>query len=187
MQLLPVRRVLVAGCSGAGKTTVAAALADRLGLPHHELDALRHGPAWVPRPTFVADVAAFAATGSWVTEWQSDVVRPLLLERADLIVWLDLPRWRVFTQLLRRTLRRRLRRVELWNGNVEPPLHSVFTDREHVLREAWRSYPRNRRRMLDLLDASPPPLVRLRSRRQVRRWLVEVAAISPRGERGRGR
>jgi adenylate kinase family enzyme len=169
------RRVLVAGCSGAGKSTVAAALAARLGLPHHELDALRHGPGWVPRPEFAADVAAFAATERWVTEWQGSEVRALLLGRADLVVWLDLPRWRVFTQLLRRTVRRRLRRVELWNGNVEPPLWTVVTDPEHVLRWAWTSYARDRRRMRDLLArGGGPPVVRLGSRREVRRWLAAI-------------
>jgi adenylate kinase family enzyme len=169
------RRVLVAGCSGAGKSTVAAALADRLGIPHHELDALRHGPGWVPRAEFAADVAAFAATECWITEWQGAAVRPLLLARADLVVWLDLPRRRVFGQLLRRTVRRRVRRIELWNGNVEPPLWTVVTDSEHVLRWAWSSYRRDQSRMRELsADRTAPPVVRLRSRNEVRRWLAAV-------------
>ena len=84
------RRVLVTGCSGSGKTTLAAAIAVRLGIRHQELDALFHGPGWVPRPTFVAEATALAATESWVVEWQYDQVRSLLLARADLLVWLDL-------------------------------------------------------------------------------------------------
>lgn len=152
-------------------------LAARLGLPYHELDALRHGPGWVTRPSFVADVAAFAATECWVTEWQGAEVRPVLLGRADLVVWLDLPRWRVFSQLLWRTVCRWVWRIELWNGNVEPPLWTVLTDPEHVLRFAWRNYGRNRARMLDLLTVrQAPPVVRLRSRREVRRWLAAVVA-----------
>lgn len=170
-------RVLVAGCSGAGKSTVAAALSERLGIPYHELDALRHGPGWVTRPSFEADVAAFAATEGWITEWQGAAVRPLLLARADLIVWLDLPRWRVFSQLLARTLRRRVRRIELWNGNVEPPLRTVLTDREHILRWAWKSYGLERRQMRDLLaSGAAPSVVRLRTRGEVRRWLAGVTA-----------
>ncbi|WP_346276153.1 hypothetical protein [Pseudonocardia sp.] len=47
---------------------------------------------------------------------------------------MDFPRWRMCDQLVRRTVRRRLHRVELWNGNIEPPLWTVFTDREHILR-----------------------------------------------------
>ncbi|TQM45218.1 AAA family ATPase [Pseudonocardia cypriaca] len=169
------RRVLVAGCSGAGKSTLAAALAGRLGIPYHELDALRHGAEWVPRAEFEADVAAFAATERWVTEWQGGSVRPLLLARADLVVWLDLPRWRVFSQLLRRTVHRRLHRTELWNGNVEPPLWTFVTDPEHVLRWAWSSYRRNRHRMRELLaGGAAPPVVRLRSRREIRRWLASI-------------
>jgi adenylate kinase family enzyme len=166
------RRILVTGTSGSGKTTLAAALATRLGIPHTEIDALYHGPGWVPRPEFAADVAALAATEEWITEWQYSPVRPLLLARADLLVWLDLPRWRVMRQHVRRTLRRRLRRVELWNGNVEPPLWTILVDRDHIVRWAWRTHPKTAARVLTVL-ASPeaPTVVRLCSRREVRGWL----------------
>lgn len=168
-------RILVTGCSGSGKTTVAAALSQALGVPHRELDALFHGPHWVPRPTFVADVTAFASADAWVAEWQYDQVRSLLLRRADLLVWLDLSRARVFSQLLRRTAARRLGRIELWNGNREPPLHTIFTDPEHVVRWAWRSYARVGPRVRAVLAGPDPPVVvRLGRRREVRRWLARL-------------
>jgi adenylate kinase family enzyme len=166
------RRVLVAGCSGSGKSTLAGLLAARWGVPHHELDALYHGPDWVPRPEFTAEVATLADSDAWVAEWQYAAVRPMLLARADLVVWLDLPRWLTYGRLLRRTVRRRLRRVELWNGNTEPPLWTVFADRDHILRYGWSAHPRTRRRMQALLeDGTAPPVVRLRSPREVRGWL----------------
>ncbi|MFN2496238.1 MAG: hypothetical protein ABR608_10080 [Pseudonocardiaceae bacterium] len=74
-----------------GQSTLSRALSALLSVPYHELDAFYHGPRWVPRPQFTADVIALAATERWVTEWQSSAVRPILLARADLIVWLDLP------------------------------------------------------------------------------------------------
>ncbi|HTE18391.1 MAG TPA: AAA family ATPase, partial [Armatimonadota bacterium] len=49
-QSVTPRRIVVVGSSGAGKSTMAAALSQRLGLPHIELDALRHGPNWVEVP-----------------------------------------------------------------------------------------------------------------------------------------
>jgi adenylate kinase family enzyme len=136
---LPARpqRILVAGTSGAGKSTLAAALSVRLGLPHTEIDGLYHGAGWMPRPEFAADVAALAAGQQWVTEWQYSSARPPLLARADLLVWLDLSRLRVMTHVVSRTVRRRLRRVELWNGNLEPPMWTIFTRRDHILRWAW--------------------------------------------------
>jgi adenylate kinase family enzyme len=175
------RRVLVTGTSGSGKTTLAAALAARLGLPHTEIDALYHGPGWVPRPEFAADVAALVAREEWVTEWQYSVVRPLLLARADLLVWLDLSRWRVMRQQVRRTLRRRLRRVELWNGNVEPPLWTVLVNRDHIVRWAWRTHPKTEERVRAVLAAAGgPPVVRLRSRHEVRGWLDGPVTAVPR-------
>ena len=95
-----------------------------------------------------------------------------MLARADLLVWLDLSRARVFSQLLRRTFVRRLRRVELWNGNREPPLHTIFTDPEHVVRWAWGSYARVGPRVRGVLaQDGHPVVVRLRSRAEIRRWL----------------
>jgi adenylate kinase family enzyme len=165
------RRVLVAGTSGAGKTTLAAAVGRALGLVRVEIDALFHGPDWTPRPSFVADVERLAAGDAWVTEWQYDAVRELLVARADLLVWLDLSRARVMTQLVRRTVVRRVRRSPLWNGNHEPPLRTVLTDPEHILRWAWTTHAASARRVEALQQRRPElPVVRLRSRRDVRRW-----------------
>lgn len=179
------RRILVTGTSGSGKTTVAVALSGRLGIPHTDIDGLYHGPGWVPRPEFVDDVAALAGREEWVTEWQYSVVRPLLLGRADLLVWLDLTRAAVMRQIVPRTLRRRLRRVELWNGNVEPPLWTLLTNRDYILRWAWRTHAKTAARVHSVLASpDPPTVVRLRSRREVTAWLDgPVAALGPAGLR----
>ncbi len=80
---LPVRprRVLVAGTSGAGKTTVARRVAALLDIPHIETDALFHGPGWIPRDTFESEVHRFSAGSYWVTEWQYSQVRAILAQR----------------------------------------------------------------------------------------------------------
>ncbi|HEY6746909.1 MAG TPA: AAA family ATPase [Mycobacteriales bacterium] len=165
------RRVLVAGTSGSGKTTLAAGIAAALGLPHVEIDALFHGPAWTPRPSFEADVRDFSAGPSWVTEWQYGAVRAHLADRADLLVWLDLPRSLVLRQVIRRTLVRRLRRQRLWNGNIEPPLRTVFTDRDHIVRWAWRTHDATGVRVAELRRRRPDlVVVRLRNRAEIARW-----------------
>lgn len=174
----------MAGTSGAGKTTLAAQLGQVLGLPHVEIDALFHGPGWTPRETFAAEVETFSAQPCWVTEWQYSSVRALLAERADLVVWLDLPRVVVMRQVVGRTVRRRLRRQVLWNENVEAPLWTVFTDRMHVVRWAWSTHAASAQRVTALAAQRPGlPVVRLRSRRQVRQWVrdaVPEAAQAPR-------
>jgi adenylate kinase family enzyme len=169
------RRVTVAGVSGSGKTTLAARIGDLLGLPHTEIDALHHGAEWQKRPEFEADVEAFTALDSWVTEWQYATARDLLADRADTMVWLDLPFPLVLGRVVRRTLRRRLRHEELWNGNREAPLHTFFTDPEHVVR--WAISTRKKYRELVPEAAADHPgltVVRLRRRRDVDRWLRSV-------------
>jgi len=171
------RRVLVAGTSGSGKTTLARRIAEVLQLPHVEIDALYHGPGWTPRPSFVDDVAALTAQPSWVTEWQYTPARERLARAADLLVWLDLPRATVMRQVTRRTLRRRLRREQLWNGNIEPSLWTFFTDDEHIVRWAWRTHGTTASRIAGVLQDRPElPVVRLTSHAAASRWLTSRLA-----------
>ncbi|RNL64949.1 AAA family ATPase [Nocardioides marmoriginsengisoli] len=170
---LPSRpqRVLVNGSSGGGKTTLAAALAVDLDLPHTEIDALFHGPDWTPRPEFLDDVRALAAQDTWITEWQYADAQPILLARCDLMVWLNTPRPVAMWRVTRRTLRRRFRREVLWNGNREGPLRKIFTDPEHIIRWAWSSHPRAAERVDQVLSDRPElPVVRLRNPAEVERW-----------------
>ncbi len=175
-------RVLVAGTSGSGKTTIAAAVADILGILHVEIDALYHGPNWTPRPSFEAEVREFSSRPAWVTEWQYNSVRPLLAERADLVVWLDLPRRTVMRQVVARTVRRRLKRESLWNGNIEPPLWTIWRDDEHIVRWAWRTHRKSASRVQELAAGRPGlPIVRLASHRDAESWLAGplAAAAAP--------
>ncbi|WP_245886466.1 AAA family ATPase [Umezawaea tangerina] len=169
----PPRRVLVAGTSGAGKSTLAGGIAAVLGISYVELDALFHGPQWTPRPEFAEDVRRFVRAPSWVTEYQYHAVRPLLLGEADTLVWLDHPKPFVMRRLVVRTVRRRLVGEHLWNGNYEPPLRTVFTDREHLWRWAWKSHGRMRDKLTQILageHGSRLAIVRLRGQREVDRW-----------------
>ena len=144
-----------------------------LEAPHIEIDALYHGPDWTPRESFLADVHALVQRDAWVTEWQYSTARPILVKRAALVVWLDLPFLTVsLPRVVGRTLKRRMRREVLWNGNVEPALSSFFTDREHIVRWAWATRNKYGARISQLETDHPQlPIVRLRSRSEVESWL----------------
>ena len=178
---LPSRpqRVLVAGVSGSGKTTLAAQLSKILQLPHTEIDSLFHGPNWEPRAEFADDVEHLTQAPTWVTEWQYSLVRPLLAERADTLIWLDYPMPVSMARLIRRTVRRRLRREELWNGNYEGPLWGILTDSDHIIRWGW-STRTSLKALVPTLSQEFPRLhvVRLRSPREANMWLDRLAAGS---------
>lgn len=172
------RRILVAGTSGAGKTTAARRIAAAVGAPHTELDALFHGPNWTPRPAFVDDVTRLIAGPEWVTEWQYPAARHLLIARAQLLVWLDLPVRVVMSQVIRRTVRRRVHRLELWNGNREAPLRTILRDKEHIIRWAWDTRHDTGPRVADALRDYPDLIVvRLTSRRELDAWLAGPLAV----------
>ncbi|PFG34779.1 adenylate kinase family enzyme [Sanguibacter antarcticus] len=170
-------RITVAGTSGSGKTTLARRISAVLGAPFTEMDGLYHGPGWVPRDAFVADVTALVAQDAWVTEWGYQAARPLVLERAEVLVWLDLPVWTVMRQVVTRTVRRSVRREVLWNGNVEGPLWRLLRRGDgNIVDWAWTT-----RHALDGLDrrlddeAPHVVLVRLRSRAEVETWVETLA------------
>lgn len=169
-----VRRILVAGSSGAGKTTLAQALARRLDLPHTEIDGLWHGPGWAPRPEFLADVGAMLTSGRWVTEYQYRSAKGLLLEAAQVVVWLDHPFPLVAGRLLRRSVVRAVTRKPYWNGNRESvamwlrPSHPLRV----VLSRAFWTQRGHTQAELTAASARGVVVVRLRGARQVDRWLA---------------
>jgi len=169
------RRVLVAGVSGAGKTTFASRLGRAWNLKHVEIDALFHGPNWTPRPEFLDDVRAFAAEERWVTEWQytSKGTDEILAPRAELAIWLDYPYRVVRSRLIRRTLARGILRKELWNGNREKgPWNLLNGDPdENIL--AWQKKTLHKwSERMPLVTEQHPHLtiVRLRHPREAERW-----------------
>lgn len=168
----PPRRVLIAGVAGAGKSTLARRLSRILQLPYTEIDSLYHGPDWTALPTFEADVDRLTSEPAWVSEWQYHVVRPLLAERADTLVWLDLPFRTVLRRVVWRTVTRRVTRKRLWSGNVEGPLSTFFTDRDNIIRWSIRTR-RDPARDCTRAAREHPHLqvVRLRSPRDVEQFV----------------
>jgi adenylate kinase family enzyme len=173
-----VRKVVVVStASGNGKTTVGRALAARLQVPFHELDALHHGPNWTEATPeeLHAKVAPILESPGWVIDGAyRGKLGDLVLERAELVVWLDLPLWVWLPRLVRRTAVRIATREELWNGNREE-LRYALHPRNSVVVYAVRGY-RKRRRAYEL-EFARFPLLRLRSQAEVDRFIDDAGAI----------
>ena len=170
-----MRRVaIIASASGNGKTTLGRLLAQRLQVPFVELDALVHGPHW--QETSDEDLrrrlAPILAGGAWVIDGTyMSKLGTLVLDSADTVVWLDLPTHVWSRRLLRRTGRRLTGRERLWNDNKES-LKTAFWGRESLFGYALIQQ-RKRRRHWPRAFARYP-VVRLRSRQDVERWLAGV-------------
>jgi adenylate kinase family enzyme len=178
-----VERVSVVGCSGAGKTTLGRRLAGILDVPFVELDGLVHQPGWAQLPVdeFRAEVRRSCAGDRWVVDGNyRSMVQDLVWDRADTVVWLDLPRWRVMGRVVSRTLRRGVTRQELWNGNREQLRNLLSRDPERSI-VLWTLTRHRKYHERYAAAAADPDLahlrfVRLGSAAEVRRFLATVAA-----------
>jgi hypothetical protein len=101
------RRVIVTGLAGAGKSTLSIALAARTGLPLIHLDLHFWKPGWVaPSETeWREKQRAVLAGEAWIADGNYHETLDLRLERADTVVFLDLPWWRCSGRALRRGFR----------------------------------------------------------------------------------
>jgi adenylate kinase family enzyme len=182
-----MRRVVVIGSTGAGKSTLAAALAARLGCPHVELDGLHWEPGWVMASTAVlrARVAEALAGERWVVDGNYRKARDLIWPRADTLIWLDLPLVGILVALWRRTWRRLRQRELLWSGNRER-FATQFLSRDSLFVWAISTYRRHRREWAAALREPQHAhlrVIRLQSRRAIQRWW---AGLGPGPEEGAG-
>jgi adenylate kinase family enzyme len=170
-----MKRVVVLGTTGSGKSWLAERLAARDGLRLIELDALFWGKDWQPAPLelFRYRVEREIRDGDWIVVGNYGQVRDLTWRAADTLVWLDLPFPLVMWRLFRRTMRRSLTKENLWGtGNTESVVRSLFS-RQSILLYAMKTHRKNRARFAIECEflGKDKTVVRLTSAREVERFL----------------
>ncbi len=164
-----MKRVLVIGPGGAGKSVLSRDLASITGLPLVHLDREYWGPGWkTPAPdVWAARVAELTAGDQWIVDGNHVDTLDQRLDRADTVVFLDFSRLTslrgVATRLMTRAGRRR--------ADLAPGCRNRL-DRAY-LRWVWSFHRETRPRVTEALTrhAGHITLQTLRSRRQSNRWL----------------
>jgi adenylate kinase family enzyme len=102
-----MKRVLVIGVCGAGKSTLAAKIHEKTGLPLIHLDQHYWNPGWVETPNEVwrSNVSELSAMSEWVMDGNYASSFDIRIPRADTIIYLDYSRsialWRATIRTLR--------------------------------------------------------------------------------------
>jgi adenylate kinase family enzyme len=167
-----MKRIAVIGAGGAGKTRLARTLGRMLGLPVIHLDAHYYGPGW--QPSAPADWTArhrqLAAGQRWVLDGNYASTLGLRLERADTVVFLDLPPLLCAWQVLRRWALGRRRPAPDLPPGLRPKLDRQFL--AYVL-----GFRRHRRPAL-LVELSRwshgRTVVVVRSRQAIKRFIAQL-------------
>lgn len=160
-------RIAVIGCAGAGKSTLARALAAATELPLIHLDAEHWQPGWI-EPEITAwfeRQAALAAGERWIIDGLYGGSLDQRLARATLVIWLDLPTRACVAGVLARWWR--------WRGRVRPDMGACCPERMDPAFLRWvLTFRRKvRPRVADAVAASQAPVVRIASAAQRARFL----------------
>jgi adenylate kinase family enzyme len=166
-----MQRIVILGNAGAGKSTLARAIGARLGLSVVHLDRLFWSPGWVEpdADTFRQQVREAVAGQAWVCEGNyARRTFDLRLPRADLVIWLDMPRWLCMQRVLLRSLLDRPR-ADRPDGCRERLDRAFLT----FLTFVWTFDKAYRPGIEAVREAVGPqvPVVRLHDRRAVGRFL----------------
>lgn len=169
---------MVVGVSGNGKSSLSKRLASLRDVPYVELDRLCHLAGWreATDEDFRRDVLAAMHPDGWVIDGTyENKLGSLVFDRADTVVWLDLPLPVVLSRLFRRIVRDLVTKRDLFNGNRQT-VRAAFASRDALVPYAVtqffvrrRSYPAKFAAMKHLT------LVRLRSPAEVERWMATAS------------
>ncbi len=173
------RRIVVYGATGSGKTAVAARIAQSIGIPHIELDAIFWKPNWANRPLeqFRTDVSSILTDhpDGWVCDGNYTHVRDLTLPLADTVIWLRLPFRIAFWWLLKRTIARAWSRELLWGTNHESWRQS-FLSRDSILLYQMTHWYRTLWQTKQALQEIPhqASVLELRSVKEINKFLASL-------------
>jgi adenylate kinase family enzyme len=179
------RRIIVTGLAGSGKSTLSLALAAKTGLPVIHLDLHFWKPGWVaPSETEWREKQCDVLAGdAWIADGNYHETLDLRLERADTVVFLDMPWWRCSGRALLRGFR--------MPGELPEGCHY---SRWLRLRDEWRlavriwrenrSQPEREREIISQHGAHVAVHV-LRSKRAVREFLDGLNADRLEDDHGR--
>jgi adenylate kinase family enzyme len=101
-----VRRILIVGNSGGGKSTLARGLGEKLGLPVIYLDVLFWKPGWIESEDaeFRTRIVEALAAPEWICDGNFTNTFELRMSYADTIIWIDQPRLLCLARAMRRAV-----------------------------------------------------------------------------------
>ena len=141
-----MKKVIVIGCPGSGKSTFARALAEKTGLPLYHLDRLYWNPdrTTVEKSVFRARLGEVMAQDAWIIDGNYGSTMEWRIKTADTVFFLDLP-----TEVCLAGVRGRIgtKRPDLpWIEEREDPEFMAFiegfmADRRPGILRLMESYP----------------------------------------------
>ena len=167
-----MERVMIIGCGGAGKSTLARKLGEKTGLPVVHLDQIWWSPGnWqhMERPEFEALLMAEMEKPQWILDGNFRRTLEMRLEKCDTVIYLDFPRLVCLKNWMGRVIKNwGHARIDMAEGCTER------FDPEFAL-WIWNFNKNYRARFYELLNnLAGKQVIILKSRREVEKFLKNI-------------
>ena len=165
------RKILVVGPNGSGKTTFSKKLSKHINVRHIELDSIYWKLDWGEsgRHEFRMEVEAVTSGNEWIVDGNYSRIQDLTLLRADTVIWLDYPLYKITFRVVKRSISRIITQEPLWHNNRES-LKKLFSKNSIVL-FAVKTYNKKNRKYNKLIysnEAANINWIRIRNNRDER-------------------
>ncbi len=163
-----MERILIIGCGGAGKSTLARQLGEILDLPVVHLDKLFWHPGWVESTDEEMDAKILAELQKpqWIMDGNYGRTLPLRLQYCDTVIYLDFSRWACLWGVMKRVITS--------YGRVRPDMGEGCPERFDLdfLKWVWNFNRDKREGFYRLLNETQGiETIVLKNRRMVKRFL----------------
>lgn len=163
-----MKRIMIIGCSGCGKTTLAGQLAEKLHLPLVHLDVLNWRDGWTPvsKEAFNALLSAEVVKPEWIMDGNYNRTIPLRLQYCDTVIYMDFPRVTCIYGVLKRVLKGYGKSRPDMGGNCPERFDFGF------LKFVWNFNKKNRKRYHEMLkEQENAQVIILKNHRQAAEFL----------------
>lgn len=167
-----MKRILIIGSAGAGKSTLSRKLSRLIGVPVIHLDRYYWQPNWVATPNDQWDdaVRSFAEQEAWIMDGNYSRTLDMRIARADTVIFLDAPR----LLCLYRVIKRRIQ----YHGRTRPDLNEECPEKLDwpFLLWVWNYRNRSRPGIIKKLEAieGDKTVIIAKSRKEVEALLEQM-------------
>lgn len=166
-----MQRVVIIGCGGAGKSTLARKLGEKTGLPVVHLDKLFWKPGWVESTNEEIDemIRQEMEREQWIMDGNYNRTISRRLERCDTVIYLDFSRFTCLMSVFKRIL--------TTYGAVRPDMGEGCPERFDLefLQWAWNFNKTKRERYYKLLsELEEKQIYILKNRCAVKKFLQNI-------------
>lgn len=166
-----MERIIIIGCGGAGKSTLARQLGEKTGLPVVHLDKLFWRPGWVnvSQEEFDRLHREAIAQEKWIMDGNFNRTMAERIERCDTIIYLDFSRIACLLGVFKRII--------TTYGKVRPDMGEGCPERVdwEFLQWVWNFNKNKRENNYRLLnEAEGVETIVLKNRRAVKKFLKRI-------------